>query len=110
MLQQLTLIHRKPLGSVQYTRREEAPEGQASDLPRVLLHPHPAVITLPDALVPTDNWIINSSMAGAGFLYSKRNPYTILSVAPAIHNIVSQCGIREKKWNWKSELNPGSLC
>lgn len=74
----------------------------------------PAVITLPDALVlSTDNWIINSSMAGAGFLYSKRNPYTILSVAPAIHNIVSQCGIREKKcgseiWveSWLFMLNP----
>lgn len=94
MLQQLTLIHRKPLGSVQYTRREEALEGR----PQISSPGCTTVISLPDALVlSTDSWIINSSMAGAGFLYSKRNPYTILSVAPDIHNIVSQCGIREKK-------------
>ena len=74
----------------------------------------PTVITHPDALVLSiDSWIINSSMAEAGFLYSKRNPYTILTVAPATHNIVSQGGIREKKcgseiWveSWLFMLNP----
>ena len=47
MLQQLTLIHRKPLGSVQYTRREEALEGR----PQISSPGCTTVISLPDALV-----------------------------------------------------------